>query len=545
MRTPAARLLVVIVALALFGAGVWGVVSWLTGGSSGSGGSARSSPSSTSEERLPVSASTRLSDLVPAPVRAQPAAGADWALTAKARIRTAPGSAEAARTGEYLAKLLRPATGFDLPVQKGSGGASDIALVIEPGAADGPEGYRLDIGPDGVTVRAAQPAGLFHGVQSLRQLLPPQIESPTRVTGVPWALPGGSITDRPRFAYRGLSLDIARHYFTPAEVRRFVDHLARYKFNHLHLHLTDDQGWRIAIEGRPRLTEIGAATQARGGPGGFWTQDDYRAVVAYAAEHHITVVPEIDMPGHTNAALVAYPELGCDGKTYEPYTGTQVGFSALCVESEETYAFLDQVIGQIAALTPGPYVHIGGDEAHTLSAERYAAFMDRAQQIVVRHGKRVMAWNQLADATPVPGAVVEYWRPDARDAEAVARAARVGAQVVVAPADHVYLDMAYAPGERLGTKWAGFVDVEQSYAWDPATNVPGVPEESVIGVEAALWTETVGGVADAEYLVFPRLLSAAEAAWSPRETHDWQAFRARWAAQTPRWDIAGITYARR
>jgi hexosaminidase len=267
--------------------------------------------------------------------------------------------------------------------------------------------------------------------------------------------------------------------------------------------------------------------------------------VRYAADRYITVIPEIDMPGHTNAALVAYPDLGCDGKTYTPYTGTQVGFSKLCVRSEKTYAFIDQVVAQIAALTPGPYLHIGGDEALTLSAADYRTFTDRVQKIVAKHGKQVMAWHQLADAAPAQGAVLEYWNQGGKDAAQVAAAARNGAKIVMAPADHVYLDMKYDATQKLGTKWAGMVDVEQAYAWDPAALLPGVPPDAVFGVEAALWGETIHSVADAEYLMFPRLLAAAEAAWSAPEVRGWDGFKTRLAAQTPRWDAAGIRYADR
>ncbi|MDI2125197.1 beta-N-acetylhexosaminidase [Yinghuangia seranimata] len=486
--------------------------------------------------------------LVPAPLRAAPAPGVTWTLGPDTRIHTSPGSAEAARIGRYLAELLRPATGFALPVEE-SDDRSGIALVLDAtvGAGDvpgdGDEGYRMEVAAGGVVVRASHAAGLFYGVQSLRQVLPAQIESATRVDAA-WVVAGGSLTDKPRYAYRGLSLDIARHFFTPEEVKRFVDDLARYKFNHLHLHLTDDQGWRIAIDGRPKLTGVGASTQVGGGKGGFWTQDDYRVVVAYAADRFVTVVPEIDMPGHTNAALVAYPELGCDGKTYKPYTGTQVGFSSLCVENEQVYAFLDEVVGQIAALTPGPYVHIGGDEAHTLTPARYKAFMARAQKIVEKHGKQVMAWHQLAGAAPVDGAVLEYWNSSAQDASEVAAAAKAGAKVVMAPADHVYLDMAYAGGEKRGVTWAGTVSVKQSYQWEPSTHLKGVPEDAVVGVEAALWGETIRSMDDAEYLVYPRLPGVAEAAWSPRDARDWDAYQPRLANQKARWDLAGVNYAR-
>jgi hexosaminidase len=514
--------------------------------SSSEPGAPPSTPAEPGKEQSNVSSTAGYSALVPVPVRAAAAPGVAWVLAPDTRIHTAPGSAEAAGVGEFLAGLLRRATGYPVPVEA-SDAPAGITLALEPGAfdRDGEEGYRLDVTAAGVAIRAARPAGLFFAVATLRQLLPAAVESAAGAQAAGWTVPGGSVADRPRYAYRGFSLDLARHYFTPAETRRFVDHLARYKFNTLHLHLTDDQGWRIAIDGRPNLTGVGAATQVGGGVGGFWTQDDYRAVVAYAAERFVTVVPEIDMPGHTNAALVAYPELGCDGGTYKPYTGVKVGFSALCVDSENTYAFVDEVVGQIAALTPGPYLHIGGDEAHTLPKDAYARFMARAQAIVERHGKRVMAWHQLADAAPVPGAVLEYWNQSGKDADRVAAAARGGAKVVLAPADHTYLDMAYAGGERLGLTWAGTVDVRQSYAWEPATHLDGVPEDAVLGVEAALWGETVTSVADAEYLVFPRLAGVAETAWSPRDARDWDGFRVRLAAQTAYWDAAGIGYAKR
>lgn len=270
-----------------------------------------------------------------------------------------------------------------------------IRLRIDEGAEGaGEEGYRLESGPGGVTLTARTPAGLFHAGQTLRQLLP--------VSG-PGTVPGGTVTDAPRFAYRGAMVDVARHFFTVEQVKRYVDQLAQYKVNTLHLHLTDDQGWRIAIDSWPRLAEYGGGSEVGGGPGGHWTKDEYRDLVAYASERYVDVVPEIDMPGHVNAAQAAYAELNCDGKARERYTGIKVGFSSLCVGQERTYAFIDQVLGELAELTPGKYLHIGGDEAHSTPAADYAAFMDRAQAVVAKHGKTVVAWHQLATARPPRG----------------------------------------------------------------------------------------------------------------------------------------------
>lgn len=549
MRGGSRRVWAILVALALVGLAAWGTTELLSDddGAKTDARPSTAAPSTSAPQGRPISGGMGYAGIVPAPANAVATPGVTWALGPDARILTAPGSAEAARTGDLLAAMLRPATGYALPVAAldGKAGPSDIVLVLEPDGPDGDEGYRLTVTAKGVEIRAARPAGLVYGAQTLRQLLPAEIESKTRVAGGPWMVPGGSVTDRPRYAFRGMMLDIVRQYFTPADVRRLADDLSRYKFNYLHLLLSDDQGWRIAIDGRPKLTEVGASTQVGGGPGGFWTQQDYREVVAYAAERGLTVVPEIAMPGHTNAALVSYPELGCDGRDYKPYTGMQVGFSALCVESEKTYQFIDEVIGQIAALTPGPYVHIGGDEAHTLKTEQFAAFMTRAQAIVQKHGKTVMAWHQLADAPPVPGAVVQYWNGQGREADMVVDSVRAGARIVMSPSDRVYLDMKYDGAEKLGTTWAGTVDVRQSYEWEPSTNLAGVPADAIFGVEAPLWSETLDTFADAEYMAFPRLPGVAEVGWSPPEARGWDGYRVRLQAQMPRWDLAGITYAKR
>lgn len=363
----------------------------------------------------------------------------------------------------------------------------------------------------------------------------------------PGTVPGGTVTDAPRFAYRGAMVDVARHFFTVEQVKRYVDQLAQYKINTLHLHLTDDQGWRIAIDSWPRLAQYGGASEVGGGPGGHWTKDEYRDLVAYASERYVGVVPEIDMPGHVNAAQAAYAELNCDGKARERYTGIKVGFSSLCVGEERTYAFIDQVLGELAELTPGTYLHIGGDEAHSTPAADYAAFMDRAQAVVAKHGKTVVAWHQLATARPAPGAVLQYWGHDrtaAAEKAAVAAAAKAGNPVILSPADRLYLDMKYDKATKPGLAWAGYVPVRRAYDWDPGAYLTDLPESSVLGVEAPLWTETIATRGDWELMAFPRVLGLAELGWSPAATRDWTSYRLRLSAQGPRLDAQDVNFFR-
>ncbi|WP_416519166.1 beta-N-acetylhexosaminidase [Streptomyces achromogenes] len=488
-----------------------------------------------------AAAPSPLDRVVPAPVSAKPG-GTPYRITRATRIRV-DGPAEVRRIGAYLAGILRPSTGYPLPLtDHGSGG---IRLRLRSGDF-GAEGYRLHSGAGGVTLTARTPAGLFHGVQTLRQLLPPAVEKKTVQRG-PWRIAGGTVEDRPRYAYRGAMLDVARHFFTVAQVKRYIDQVALYKVNELHLHLSDDQGWRIAVDSWPRLAAYGGATQVGGGPGGYYTKADYREIVRYAASRYLEVVPEIDMPGHTNAALSSYAELNCDGVAPPPYTGTRVGFSSLCVPKEVTYDFVDDVIRELAALTPGRYLHIGGDEAHSTSHPDYVAFMDRVQPVVARYGKTVIGWHQLTGARPAPGALAQYWgldRTAAAEKEQVAQAARNGTGIVLSPADRIYLDMKYTEATPIGTKWAGLVEVRRSYDWDPGSYLAGVPASAVRGVEAPLWTETVQTTADIEYLAFPRFAGAAELGWSPAARLGWDGYRERLAAQGPRWDALGIGYYR-
>ncbi|MEV6394862.1 beta-N-acetylhexosaminidase [Streptomyces sp. NPDC051907] len=493
----------------------------------------------------PAPAARPLGEVVPAPASVRPS-GSPYTLTAATRIRVDDGSREARAIGTYLAGILRPSTGYALPVTDVDGaGGIRLRLRASEGAL-GEEGYRLESSRGAVTVTARKPAGLFHGVQTLRQLLPAAVEKDTRQPG-PWQIAGGTVTDTPRYGYRGAMLDVSRHFFTVDQVKRYIDQLALYKINKLHMHLSDDQGWRIAIDSWPRLASYGGSTQVGGGPGGYYTKAQYRQILAHAAARYMEVVPEIDMPGHTNAALASYAELNCDGVAPPLYTGTAVGFSSLCVPKEVTYDFVDDVVRELAALTPGKYLHIGGDEAHSTSHADYVAFMDRAQATVGKYGKTVVGWHQLTGAKPVAGAVAQYWgydRTSAAERKQVADATKNGTGLILSPADRIYLDMKYTKDTPLGLSWAGLVEVQRSYDWNPATYLEGVAEGALLGVEAPIWTETLSTSDHIEYMAFPRLPGVAELGWSPQSTHDWAAYRLRLAAQGPRMEALGIDYYR-
>lgn len=334
-------------------------------------------------------------------------------------------------------------------------------------------------------------------------------------------------------------LDVARHFFTVREVEQYIDLLAMYKLNVLHLHLSDDQGWRIVINSRPKLTAVGSLTQVGGGPGGFYTQQDYKDIVHYAQTRYITTVPEIDMPGHTNAGLTAYPELACSTRSPALYTGIDVGWSTLCVDKEETYAFVDDVVREISALTPGPYFHMGGDEVQTLTPEQYARFVERVETIVNKYGKQMIGWEEITKARIKPTTLAQQWKSDS------ARAAlQYGAKLILSPAKKTYLDMKYTPATELGLDWAGVIDVSDAYDWDPALYMTGVTERDIIGIEAPIWSETLRNITAVEYLAMPRLAAIAEVAWTPQASREWQSFRSRLAAQAPRWRYLGVNYYR-
>lgn len=395
--------------------------------------------------------------------------------------------------------------------------------------------YTLRVGAQhGFRYSAAGPDGTAAAISTANQLV--------ELTG--GTVPAMEIDDAPRYRWRGLMIDIARHFFGPETLRTVIDLAALYKLNVLHLHLTDDQGWRVEVPARPELTEVAGRIEVDGGPGGFLTTAELAALTGYAAERGITVVGEIDLPGHTAAALHAVPGLNVDGVAREAYTGTDVGHSTLRLDLPETAGFLEDVVGALAAQTQGEFVHIGGDEVRLLSPEEYRAFVRHVEALVLGLGKRPVFWQEAAPALQDTRSVLQLWDTNADPAELVAAAQR-GHDVVLSPGNKVYLDMKYDADTELGQTWAGLVDVRDSYDWDPDTLVEGLPPERILGVEAALWTETIRTEDDLFSMLLPRLAAVAEVAWSAPEVRDWEAFAEDLAAHVPLWESRGLAHTRR
>lgn len=478
-------------------------------------------------------------NMIPKPVSVV-SEGGEFNLTDQTDIYVQGESAEMKQIGQYLADKLNPSTGLSIEVKTTSEtpAQGNIYLALSGNDSElGDEGYQLTITGKLVSLVANKPAGLFHGIQTIRQILPAKVEMSSVQKGS-WKMATGTIRDYPAYSYRGAMLDVARHFFGADDLKNYIDQLAYYKMNVLHLHLSDDQGWRIEIKSWPNLTAHGGKTEVGGGEGGFYTQEQYSDVVKYAQDRFITIIPEIDMPGHINAAMASYPELNCNGKATELYTGIEVGFSSFCTSKEITYKFIDDVIGELAALTPGPYIHIGGDESHATKIEDYIPFVNRVQDIVIAHGKKVLGWDEIALSTLKPNTIAQYWSKAENAKKAVAQ----GAKVLMSPAKYAYLDMQYDSASTYGLHWADYVEVDKGYNWDPATLEPEIKKENIIGIEAPLWSETVSNRQEIEYLIFPRLLGYAEIGWTPTELRNWDNYKVRLANHGERMKAMNINF---
>jgi hexosaminidase len=467
------------------------------------------------------------------------------------------------QNADILQRLLAGATGFPLPVRAAEGAAENaIRLRLDPGLASlGDEGYRLEVKAEGVSLEAPTTTGIFYGIQSLRQLLPAEIESTTPLPGVDWRLPCLTVRDRPRFAWRGFMLDEGRHFHGQATVLQLLDLMALQKLNVFHWHLTEDQGWRIEIKKYPRLTEIGSrragtsrsmmAKDHDGQPHcGFYTQDQIRAIVAYAAERHILVVPEIEFPGHSLAALAAYPELSCTGGPFEVATGFGVFPDLYCAGKEAVFAFLQDVLDELLPLFPGPYVHIGGDEAPKKRwkacpdcqrrmreeglADEHALqvyFTNRIMAYLEGKGRRAVGWNQILGPGLAEKAVVQYWIGSQKPLVEAIRGER--RQVVMSTYLDTYLDHGYS-----------LMPLSRAYRYEPVpAGLAGDEKDSVLGLEFPLWSEWVPNRARLDYQTFPRLTALAETGWTPKERKDLGDFRRRLGGFLARLDRLGVRYA--
>jgi hexosaminidase len=483
--------------------------------------------------------------------------GGTFALTRDTRIITHGSNDELTGVANFLSETISPATGFDVKVSSAADNSDDNSILLALDADDkqfGPEGYELSVEEDRIKLTAGSPVGLFWGAQTLRQLLPEGIEGSSALPDGSWEIATGTIRDRPEYSWRGAMLDVARHFFSVEEVKHYIDLISLYKINIFHLHLSDDQGWRIQIKSWPNLTEIGSRNEVGGGEGGFYTQEEYAEIVDYARRHYITIVPEIDMPGHINAALVSYKELNPgpaivrepgSANTRRPtpgvvHKGIEVGFSTLDIKKEVTFRFVNDVLREMAMMTPGPYLHIGGDEAAVTKKPDYIAFVNRFREIVKANGKKMVGWEEISQADVDSAVIVQHW-----DNEKYAQmAAEKGAKLIFSPAKKVYLDMQYDSTTKLGLHWAAYIEVDSSYMWDPATRVDGISREQILGVEAPLWSETTVTMDDVEYMAFPRLPGVAEVGWTPAESRNWDEYKIRLANQSKRWKALDINFYR-
>ncbi|SNZ00291.1 family 20 glycosylhydrolase [Flagellimonas pacifica] len=468
--------------------------------------------------------------LIPKPLKVV-ATNSAFGLDVKTVIYTNQTSKGFEEVGKFLSNRINQKTKLDIPVNSSLDETVERIIYINQSddlESDSPEAYQLYIKNDSILLHAKTVAGAFRGIQTIQQLIP-EHSNDTLTEQPMWLIPTGKINDAPNFGYRGMMLDVARHFFTVDEVKKLLDVLAYYKYNTLHMHLTDDQGWRIEIKSWPKLTEVGGETEVGGGPGGFYTQEQFKELVAYAAERHIQIIPEVDMPGHTNAASFSYPILNGNGKKLSSYSGTQVGFSTFDAQKDTVYAFLDDVIREISAISPSPYFHIGGDESHVTKKKDYLHFVEKVEKIVQKHGKQAMGWNEIAQAKIDPSTVAQLWN----EPHNAIKAAEGGSKILLSPAKKTYLDMQYDSLSKFGLHWAAYIPVDSAYIWSPEKYVPEIPKESILGIEAPLWSETISNSTELEYLAFPRAIGYAELGWSIDENRNWEDYKARLAKQVP------------
>ena len=482
-------------------------------------------------------------------------------------------------TGKFLTERLRPSTGYPLKTSTKYFGSTAIpdGILLTTKNADtklGPEGYELTVATNSIVIRAPTQAGLFYGVQTLFQLLPPEIFSTNPVSNVAWQIPCVQIEDWPRFKWRGFMLDVSRHFFSKPEVETFLDAMAMHKMNVFHWHLTDDHGWRIEIKKYPKLTQVGAWRAVGGfdfdpksttayGPdgryGGFYTQDDVRDVVKYAAARHITIVPEIEMPGHATAALSAYPELGCTNGPFEPSMTAGIFYGIYDPAKEQTFVFLADVLTEVAQLFPGPYIHIGGDEVPKETwknsadcqalmkreglkneEELQSWFTRRIEKIVNARGHSMIGWSEILQGGLAKNAAVMDWIGGAKEA------AGAGHDVVMTPTAYCYFDFYQSTNQTAEPKaaaWGGPLTLNRMYAFEPMpTNVPPQLQSHILGAQGNLWTEQIPNLKHAEYMTFPRACALAEVTWSAKDSRDWDDFMRRLQIHVRRLDELNINY---
>jgi len=508
--------------------------------------------------------------IIPQPVRLTPGTGS-FALTADTKIYVGPKNDELRRIGQSLSQEIARATGVQVPVVQTAPGkqrARAIYLKLTvPADTLGAEGYSLSVQPARVLLAANQPQGLFLGTQTIRQLLPAQ-----RTAGA--SLPAVEVADKPRYAWRGMHLDVSRHFFPTEFVKQYIDYLALHKMNTFHWHLTDDQGWRIEIKKYPKLTTLGGFREGTlighyGAKvpeydnvryGGFYTQEQIKEVVKYAQDRYITVVPEIEMPGHALAALTAYPELSCTGGPFKVGQTWGVYDDIFCAGNEQTFAFLQDVLTEVMPLFPSKIVHIGGDEAPKtrwktcpkcqarIKAEHLkdehelqSYFVQRMEKFVNTKGKTIMGWDEILEGGLAPNAAVMSWR----GMEGGIAAAKQKHQVVMTPGEFVYFDHAQGDPTLEPLNIGGYLPLEKVYAFEPTPKELTADEKKyILGAQANVWTEYIPTTQQVEYMVLPRMSALAEVLWTPASQKNWESFKVRMQPQYQRYAALGANYAK-
>ena len=492
-------------------------------------------------------------DIIPQPREMQLAARGNFPLNASTRICYSNSDKAMKRNAQFLAEYLQKRTGWNLSISSRQPSASDIFLDCSL-KSENPEAYSLDVDGRGIRINGSTPAGVFYGIQTLRKTLPALEQQPANAIAIPWV----HIEDAPRFAYRGTHLDVSRHFIAPDSIRKFIDMLALHNINRFHWHLTDDQGWRIEIKKYPQLTTVGAyrpetvighnSGKYDGTPHqGFYSQRELRELVKYAAERNITIVPEIDMPGHMQAALAAYPELGCTGGPYAVWKIWGISDDVLCVGNDKTLQFIDDVLDEVAAIFPSEYIHVGGDECpkvrwkdcpkcqqrirdNHLEADGKHSAEERLQSYLIRHaekhlnslGRKMIGWDETLEGGLAPNATVMSWRGEAGGIEA----ARQHHPVIMTPNTYLYFDyyqskdIAQEP-EAIG----GYLPIQTVYNYEPMPKALSPEEQQyIIGVQANIWTEYMPTYRQVEYMALPRLAALSEVQWSQPQLKDYKDF---------------------
>jgi hexosaminidase len=523
-------------------------------------------------------------NIIPLPVSVVPKTGS-FVITDKTVIEVSNASTDANRVASFLSQAIATPAGLRVPVvNKAAGNSVRMVILSTEDKILGNEGYKLSVTPAEVVLSANKPAGLFYGVQTILQLLPKEIESKKLEKNIEWTMPAVEITDYPRFGWRGLMFDVVRHFFTKQEVKSFIDDMVKYKYNLLHMTLSNDEGWRVEIKSLPKLTSVGAWNVKRVGTfgnfipptaseprtnGGFFTHEDIRELVQYAKDRFVNILPEIDVPGHSLAAVASYPELSCTpgANKYKVRSGEKImewppngHFYALvdntiCPANEKAYEFLDKVFTEVAQLFPFEYIHVGGDECAKNFWEKspqikalmqkeklktmdevQSYFEKRVEKIVESKGKRVIGWDEILEGGLAPNAAVMSWRGVKGGIEA----AKMGHEVVMSPTTHAYLD--YMQGDAVAEPPVyATLRLKTTYEFEPVPD--GVDPKYIKGGQANLWTEQVYNMRHAQYMVWPRAFAIAEAVWSPREKRNWNSFVPRVEKQFERFDVAEKKYS--